>query len=119
MVWGIIGKFIGHHDVFRSRLKAISVGRHDITLTVDIHWQEAHQTLYTSTSFRLKRMVTNTAATRVAGTLKKNIIRDIVVAFGLGVPIAYGWWYGYHVRNQKLRDAWYIEYAKKKAEADE
>lgn len=64
-------------------------------------------------------MVANTAATRVAGGLKKKIIRDILIGFGIGVPVAYGWWYGYHVANAKKRDEWYVEYAKKRAEADD
>jgi len=64
-------------------------------------------------------MVSNTASTRVAGTLGKRITRDILVAFGLGVPAGYLWWYSYHVPQAKKRDAWYADYAAKKAAEDD
>lgn len=59
-------------------------------------------------------MVTNTATTRIFGSLKKKIIKDIVVSFAIGIPAAYAWWYTFHVDNQKKREAWYIAYAAKK-----
>lgn len=64
-------------------------------------------------------MVQNTAATRIYGTLKGRMAKDIFVSFGLGIPLAYAWWYSFHVPRQQQREAWYIDYAQKRKVAEE
>lgn len=64
-------------------------------------------------------MVSNTASTRVAGFLGKKIKRDILTAFGIGIPTAFLWWHTFHLGNEKQRDIWYADYAAKKAAADD
>lgn len=64
-------------------------------------------------------MVQNTAVTRIFGSLKKRIITDIAVSFAIGIPTAYLWWYTFHVPRQKHREAWYIDYAEKRRQAEQ
>ncbi|ODQ67887.1 cytochrome c oxidase subunit 7A [Nadsonia fulvescens var. elongata DSM 6958] len=51
----------------------------------------------------------------ITGTLKRRIIIDISVGFGLGGAMASAWWWGFHQPMVAKRDAWYIENDKAKS----
>lgn len=56
-------------------------------------------------------MVSNTAATRVAGTLRKRIAIDITTGMAIGLVAGFTWWHVYHEPKNERRDKWYAEYA--------
>ncbi|KAF2137201.1 uncharacterized protein K452DRAFT_291740 [Aplosporella prunicola CBS 121167] len=53
----------------------------------------------------------------ITGMLRRGLVLDISVAFGLGLSAGYGWWYGYHVPTVKHRDAFYTRLEDERAKA--
>ncbi|BFZ53181.1 hypothetical protein PYCC9005_000204 [Savitreella phatthalungensis] len=45
----------------------------------------------------------------ITGKLRKQLIVDLSVAFGLGITGGYAWWFGYHVPAVRRRDAFYAK----------
>ena len=43
----------------------------------------------------------------ITGKLRRQILLDISVAFGIGVTMGYVFWYGYHVPAVRRRDLFY------------
>jgi cytochrome c oxidase subunit 7 len=43
----------------------------------------------------------------IVGKLRRQILLDISVAFGVGMTMAYLFWYGYHVPAVRRRDIFY------------
>jgi cytochrome c oxidase subunit 7 len=43
----------------------------------------------------------------IVGRLRRQILLDISVAFGIGMTMGYLFWYGYHVPAVRRRDAFY------------
>jgi cytochrome c oxidase subunit 7 len=43
----------------------------------------------------------------IVGKLRRQILLDISVAFGIGMTMGYLFWYGYHVPAVRRRDAFY------------
>ncbi|ORY26273.1 cytochrome-c oxidase [Naematelia encephala] len=51
----------------------------------------------------------------VVGKLRKRLLTDLSIAFGIGTAGAYAFWYGYHLPSIKKRDDFYIKYEASKA----
>lgn len=45
----------------------------------------------------------------VSGKLRKQLIVDLSVAFGLGITGGYAFWFGYHIPAVRKRDAYYAK----------
>ncbi len=45
----------------------------------------------------------------ILGKLRKNLIVDLSVAFGLGIAGGYAFWFGYHTPSVRRRDAYYAK----------
>ncbi|KAF2092230.1 cytochrome-c oxidase, subunit VIIa, partial [Saccharata proteae CBS 121410] len=52
----------------------------------------------------------------ITGMLRRGLVLDISVAFGLGLSAGYGWWYGYHVPTVRHRDAFYTKLEDERAQ---
>ncbi|QDS67894.1 hypothetical protein FKW77_008208 [Venturia effusa] len=53
----------------------------------------------------------------ITGMLRRGLVLDLSVAFGLGLAGGYGWWYGYHIPAVRRRDAFYQKLEDKRAQA--
>ncbi|KAF2099677.1 cytochrome-c oxidase, subunit VIIa [Rhizodiscina lignyota] len=53
----------------------------------------------------------------ITGMLRRHLVVDLAVAFGLGTSAGYLWWYGYHVPNVRHRDAYYAKLEDERAAA--
>ncbi|KAF1989801.1 cytochrome c oxidase family protein-like protein [Aulographum hederae CBS 113979] len=53
----------------------------------------------------------------ITGMLRRGLVLDLSVAFGLGTSAGYFWWYGYHVPAVRHRDMFYAKLEQKKREA--
>lgn len=45
----------------------------------------------------------------LVGKLRKQLIVDLSVAFGLGITGGYAFWFGYHIPAVRKRDAYYAK----------
>ncbi|ATZ57127.1 hypothetical protein BCIN_14g02980 [Botrytis cinerea B05.10] len=45
----------------------------------------------------------------ITGMLRRGLVLDLSVAFGLGTTFGYAFWYGYHVPAVRKRDAFYAK----------
>lgn len=43
------------------------------------------------------------------GKLRKQLIVDLSMAFGLGITGGYAFWFGYHIPSVRKRDAYYAK----------
>ena len=50
----------------------------------------------------------------ITGKLRKILITDIVIAFGLGYSGAYAYWYGIHRPSVQQRENYYAKLAREK-----
>ncbi|KAE9987096.1 hypothetical protein EG328_003878 [Venturia inaequalis] len=53
----------------------------------------------------------------ITGMLRRGLVLDLSVAFGLGLSGGYAWWYGYHIPAVRRRDAFYQKLEDKRAKA--
>ncbi|KAH8811855.1 hypothetical protein F5884DRAFT_855185 [Xylogone sp. PMI_703] len=53
----------------------------------------------------------------VVGMLRRGLIVDLSVAFGLGLSAGSAFWYGYHVPAVRKRDAYYAKIEEQRAAA--
>ncbi|KAF2155826.1 cytochrome-c oxidase, subunit VIIa [Myriangium duriaei CBS 260.36] len=53
----------------------------------------------------------------ITGMLRRGLVLDLSVAFGLGTSAGYLWWYGYHVPAVRRRDLFYAKLEDQRAEA--
>ncbi|KAK9898309.1 cytochrome c oxidase family protein [Cystobasidium minutum MCA 4210] len=56
------------------------------------------------------------AIPQYTGKFRRRLLLDLSCSLGLGTAAGMAWWYGWHVRKIQLRDNWYIEAERKKAE---
>ncbi|KAF1825057.1 cytochrome-c oxidase, subunit VIIa [Dissoconium aciculare CBS 342.82] len=52
----------------------------------------------------------------ITGMLRRGLVLDLSVAFGLGTAAGYLWWYGFHIPNVRHRDLYYQKLEDKRAE---
>ena len=57
----------------------------------------------------LDRRLTTSARLTRQGKLRKQLIVDLSVAFGLGITGGYAFWFGYHIPAVRKRDAYYAK----------
>ncbi|GHJ88455.1 hypothetical protein NliqN6_4857 [Naganishia liquefaciens] len=50
----------------------------------------------------------------IIGKFRKRLILDLSVAIGLGTAAGYGYWYGVHLPNARVRDLYYLKYEQNK-----
>ena len=50
----------------------------------------------------------------IVGKLRRQILLDISVAFGIGLTMGYMFWYGYHVPAVRRRDIFYEKLEKER-----
>lgn len=50
----------------------------------------------------------------ITGKLRKTLITDIAIAFGLGIGGGYAYWYGIHVPVDQKRENFYAKLAREK-----
>ncbi|RGB37648.1 hypothetical protein C1646_756610 [Rhizophagus diaphanus] len=50
----------------------------------------------------------------ITGKLRKTLITDIAIAFGLGIGGGYAYWYGIHVPVEQKRENLYAKLAREK-----
>jgi cytochrome c oxidase subunit 7 len=50
----------------------------------------------------------------IVGKLRRQILLDISVGFGIGMTMGYMFWYGYHVPAVRRRDAYYEKLEREK-----
>ncbi|RPA88160.1 cytochrome-c oxidase, subunit VIIa [Ascobolus immersus RN42] len=53
----------------------------------------------------------------IVGRLRRGLIMDLSVAFGIGTAAGCYFWYGYHVPAVRTRDAFYAKLEKERAAA--
>ncbi|KAK8168201.1 cytochrome c oxidase family protein-like protein [Phyllosticta capitalensis] len=53
----------------------------------------------------------------ITGMLRRGLVLDLSLAFGLGTSMGYFWWYGYHVPTVRHRDAFYSKIEEERAKA--
>ncbi|KAK5131678.1 hypothetical protein LTR08_000732 [Meristemomyces frigidus] len=53
----------------------------------------------------------------ITGMLRRGLVLDLSVAFGLGTATGYLWWYGYHIPAVRRRDMFYAKLEDQRAEA--
>ncbi|CZT21036.1 related to cytochrome-c oxidase chain VIIa [Ramularia collo-cygni] len=53
----------------------------------------------------------------ITGMLRRGLVLDLSVAFGLGTAFGYGWWYGFHMPAVRKRDLFYAKLEDQRAEA--
>ncbi|KAK2625768.1 hypothetical protein QTJ16_005080 [Diplocarpon rosae] len=51
----------------------------------------------------------------ITGMLRRGLVLDLSVAFGLGTSAGYAFWYGFHVPSVRRRDAYYTKLEDQKA----
>ncbi|CZS88094.1 related to cytochrome-c oxidase chain VIIa [Rhynchosporium agropyri] len=51
----------------------------------------------------------------ITGMLRRGLVLDLSVAFGLGTTFGYAFWYGYHVPAVARRDAYYSKLEDRRA----
>ncbi|KAK3066530.1 Cytochrome c oxidase subunit 7A [Teratosphaeriaceae sp. CCFEE 6253] len=49
--------------------------------------------------------------------LRKGLVLDLSVAFGLGTACGYFWWYGFHIPHTRRRDIFYAGLEDERAKA--
>ncbi|KAG8625002.1 hypothetical protein KVT40_006753 [Elsinoe batatas] len=52
----------------------------------------------------------------ITGMLRRGLVLDLSVAFGLGTSAGYLWWYGFHVPSVRRRDIFYAKLEDRRAE---
>jgi cytochrome c oxidase subunit 7 len=57
----------------------------------------------------IPRIATKRKLMVVTGKLRKQLIVDLSVAFGLGITGGYAFWFGYHIPAVRQRDAFYAK----------
>ena len=50
----------------------------------------------------------------ITGKLRKTLITDIAIAFGLGISGGYAYWYGVHLPSVQQRDSYYAKLARER-----
>ncbi|TKA76660.1 hypothetical protein B0A55_02598 [Friedmanniomyces simplex] len=53
----------------------------------------------------------------ITGMLRKGLVLDLSVAFGLGTASGYLWWYGFHIPRTRRRDLFYAKLEDERANA--
>ncbi|KZF18940.1 cytochrome-c oxidase, subunit VIIa [Xylona heveae TC161] len=53
----------------------------------------------------------------ITGMLRRGLVLDLSIAFGLGTSFAYLYWYGYHVPATRQRDLFYAKLEDQRASA--
>jgi cytochrome c oxidase subunit 7 len=53
----------------------------------------------------------------IVGMLRRGLVLDLSVAFGLGTSFGYFFWYGYHVPAVRQRDKFYAKLEDERAAA--
>ncbi|GAB1732362.1 hypothetical protein NU195Hw_g7306t1 [Hortaea werneckii] len=53
----------------------------------------------------------------ITGMLRRGLVLDLSVAFGLGTASGYFWWYGFHMPAVRRRDLFYAKLEDQRAEA--
>ncbi|KAF2859182.1 cytochrome c oxidase family protein-like protein [Piedraia hortae CBS 480.64] len=53
----------------------------------------------------------------VTGMLRRGLVLDLAVAFGLGTSMGYFWWYGLHIPLVRRRDFFYDKLENERAKA--
>ncbi|CAK3757797.1 cytochrome-c oxidase, subunit VIIa [Lecanosticta acicola] len=53
----------------------------------------------------------------ITGMLRRGLVLDLSVAFGLGTASGYFWWYGFHVPSVRRRDLFYAKLEDQRADA--
>ncbi|KEQ76502.1 cytochrome-c oxidase, subunit VIIa [Aureobasidium namibiae CBS 147.97] len=53
----------------------------------------------------------------ITGMLRRGLVLDLSVAFGLGTASGYLWWYGFHVPAVRRRDLFYAKLEDQRAAA--
>ncbi|KAK4626723.1 Cytochrome c oxidase subunit 9, mitochondrial [Fulvia fulva] len=53
----------------------------------------------------------------ITGMLRRGLVLDLSVAFGLGTSFGYFWWYGFHVPSVRRRDQFYAKLEDERAAA--
>ncbi|KAG0652932.1 Cytochrome c oxidase polypeptide VIIA [Hyphodiscus hymeniophilus] len=51
----------------------------------------------------------------ITGMLRRGLVLDLSVAFGLGTSFGYLYWYGYHVPAVRKRDLFYSKLEEQRA----
>lgn len=52
----------------------------------------------------------------IEGMLRRGLVLDLSVAFGLGTTFGYLYWYGYHVPATRKRDLFYAKLEREREE---
>ncbi|RIA99067.1 hypothetical protein C1645_747883 [Glomus cerebriforme] len=66
--------------------------------------------IFCSFCTKIKKM----AIAPITGKLRKTLITDITIAFGLGIGGAYAYWYGSYLPSIRQRDNYYAKLAREK-----
>ncbi|OBT70462.1 hypothetical protein VE03_00011 [Pseudogymnoascus sp. 23342-1-I1] len=51
----------------------------------------------------------------ITGMLRRGLVLDLSIAFGIGSAAGYGFWYGFHMPIVHRRDAYYATLEEKRA----
>ncbi|CAD6499537.1 BgTH12-03648 [Blumeria graminis f. sp. triticale] len=51
----------------------------------------------------------------ITGMLRRGLILDLSIAFGVGTSVGYLFWYGFHIPNVRKRDLYYTKLEEQRA----